>query len=323
MNETIKKYLKNTFVSFSKYFVIVIVAGLFVVYLLTGFYKVSENELGVLQRFGKVIDGSVEPGAHYKIPWPVDTITRVPVKTTHTLEIKDLSPGAAAGGENGPGQTTRLPSYCITGDNNIVFIDFLIRYNITDPVQYLFNIKSNEEYLKHIACASAVYSLAGKTVDDILTVGKKGVEIYLKEEIQGKLDQLNSGLGISAIEIGEVTPQRSVRTFFERVINAQIQQRELVNNAESYRNENLPKAKGEAMKVLEESRAYKYEVVSHAEGDAERFKKQLNEYSKARRVTKQRMYLDFIKEKFPALKNIVIVDNSGEKRIIDLRMLSN
>ena len=283
----------------------------------------SENELGVLQRFGKVIEGNVEPGAHYKFPWPVDTITKVPVKTTHTLEIKDLSPEAFVDDESKPGQTTALPSYCITGDNNIVFIDFSIRYNIVDPIQYLFNIKSNEDYLKHIACASAVYSLAGKTVDDILTVGKKGVEIYLKEEIQKKLDLLNSGLGISAIEIGDVTPHKGVRTYFERVINAQIQQRELVNNAESYRNENLPKAKGTAMKIVEEARAYKYEVINHAEGDVLRFKKQLNEYRKAKKITKQRMYLDFIKDKFPALKNIIIVDNSGEKRIIDLRMFSN
>ncbi|MBN1568666.1 MAG: FtsH protease activity modulator HflK [Acidobacteria bacterium] len=323
MNEIIRNYLKSTFISSSKYFVSVIVAGLFAVYLLTGFYKISQNELGVLQRFGKVIDGNVEPGAHYKLPWPIDTITKVPVKTTHTLEIKDLSPNAALDDANTFRQTTQLPSYCITGDNNIVFIDFLIRYNIIDPVQYLFNIKSNEDYLKHIACSSAVYSLGGKTVDDILTVGKKSVEVYLKEEIQEKLDLHNSGLAISAIEIGEVSPHKGVRTFFERVINAQIQKRELVNNAESYRNEKLPKTNGEAMKAIEEARAYKYEVVSHAEGDVERFKKQLNEYSKAKRVTKQRIYLDFIKEKFPELKYIIIVDNSGKKRIIDLRIRTN
>lgn len=322
MNKTIKHHLKDSTKSLFKYFVLVILTGLTVVYLLSGFYKISESELGVIQRFGKVIDGKVEPGGHYKLPWPIDTITKVPVKTTHTIEIKDFSLGVADDKANDFRNTTGLSTYCITGDNNIVFIDFLIRYNIIDPVKYLFNIKSNEDYLKQIACSAAIKSLAAKTVDDILTVGKKSVEIYLKNEIQQNLDHLESGLGISAIEIKEVSPHKGVRTFFERVINAQIQKRELINNAESYRNEKLPKTKGMVIQVKEEAKAYKTEVVSRARGEVDRFIKQLNEYSKAKEITKQRMYLDFIQEKFPTLEKIILVDNSGKNRIIDLRLLS-
>jgi membrane protease subunit HflK len=322
MNKTIKHHLKDSTKSLFKYFLLVILTGLTVVYLLSGFYKVSESELGVIQRFGKVIDGKVEPGGHYRLPWPIDTITKVPVKTTHTVEIKDFSLGVADDKENEFRKSTGLSTYCITGDNNIVFIYYLIRYNIVDPVKYLFNIKSNEDYLKQIACSAAIKSLAAKTVDDILTVGKKSVEIYLKKEIQQNLDHLESGLGISAIEIKDVSPHKGVRTFFERVINAQIQKRELINNAESYRNEKLPKTNGMAMRIKEEAKAYKTEVVSRAKGEVDRFIKQLNEYSKAKEITKQRMYLDFIQEKFPTLEKIILVDNSGKKRIIDLRLLS-
>ena len=323
MTKSIKHHLKDSTKSLFKYFTLVILTGLTAVYLLSGFYKISESELGVLQRFGKVIDGKVEPGGHYRFPWPVDTITKVPVKTTHTLEIKDFSLSVADDRSNSFRKETGLSTYCITGDNNIVFIDYLIRYNIVDPVKYLFNLKNNEDYLKQIACSAAIKSLASKTVDDILTVGKKSVEVYLKREIQQNLDKLESGLGISAIEIKEVSPHKTVRTFFERVINAQIQKRELVNNAESYRNENLPKTKGMAMQIEEEAWAYQTEVISRAQGEADRFKKQLEEYSKAKKITKQRIYLDFIQDKFPALKKIILVDNSGEKRIIDLRLLSN
>ena len=323
MSKTIRHHLKDSTGSSFKYFIFVILAGLTVVYLLSGFYKISESELGVVQRFGKVIDGKVEPGGHYKLPWPIDTITKVPVKTTHTIEIKDFSLGMAADNKNDFRKVTGLSAYCITGDNNIVFIDFVIRYYIVDPVKYLFNIKSNEDYLKQVACSAGINSLAGKTVDDILTVGKKSVEVYLKKEIQIDLENLNSGLGISAIEIKEVSPHTGVRTFFERVINAQIQRRELINNAESYRNEKLPKTKGMAMQIKEEAKAYKTEVITRAQGEVDRFKKQLNEYSKAKMITKQRMYLDFIQETFPALNKIILVDNSGEKRIIDLRLLSN
>ena len=329
MSKTIKQHLKDTYRSVFKYFLLVIMAGLIVVYLLSGFYKISESELGVIQRFGKVIDGKVEPGGHYRLPWPIDTITKVAVKTTHTVEIKDFSLEndvyfiLGADEDDYVPMETGLSSYCVTGDNNIVFIDFAIRYIIVDPVKYLFIIKNNEAYLKEIACSAAIKSLAEKTVDDILTVGKKSVEVYLKKEIQTNLDQLNSGLGISAIEIKEVAPHTGVREYFERVINAQIQKRELVNTAESYRNKKIPATKGMAMQVIEEAKAYKTEVVSRAAGEAERFKKQLNEYSKAKQITKQRMYLDFIQEKFPLLKKVILVDNSGEKRIVDLRILSN
>ncbi len=323
MTKSIKHHLKDSTKSLLKYFILVILTGLSAVYLLSGFYKVSESELGVLQRFGRVIDGKVEPGGHYKLPWPVDTITKVPVKTTHTLEIKDFSLSIADDRSNSFKKATGLSSYCITGDNNIVFIDYLIRYNIVDPVKYLFNIKSNEDYLKQIACSTAIKSLASKTVDDILTVGKKSVEVYLKREIQQNLDELESGLGIGAIEIKEVSPHKGVRTYFERVINAQIQKRELINNAESYRNENIPKTKGMAMQIEEEARAYQTEVVSRAQGEVNRFKQQLDEYSKAKKITKQRMYLDFIQDKFPTLKKIILVDNSGKEQIIDLRLISN
>jgi membrane protease subunit HflK len=322
MSNTIRHHLRDTTESLFKYFVSVILIGLIIVYVLSGFYKITESELGVIQRFGKIIDGKVEPGGHYRLPWPIDTITKVPVKATHTIEIKDFSLRGAVDEENDFRKATGLSSYCITGDNNIVFIDYIIRYNIVDPVKYLFNIKSNEDYLKQIACSAAINSLAVKPVDDILTVGKKSVEIYLRKEIQKNLDDLKSGLGISAIEIKEVSPHKGVRTYFERVINAQIQRRELINNAESYRNENLPKTKGMAMQIIEEAKAYKTEVVSRAKGEVDRFKKQLNEYSRAKEITKQRMYLDFIQEKFPALEKIILVDNSGERRIIHLRLLS-
>lgn len=305
-----------------KYFVSVILTGLILVYLLSGFYKISESELGVVQRFGKVIDGNVEPGGHYRLPWPIDTITKVPVKTTHSIEISDFSLSAYGDGENEFRKATGLSSYCITGDNNIVFIDFVIRYTIIDPVSYLFIINSNEDYLKQVACSSVINSLAGKTVDDILTVGRRSVEVYLKKEIQDNLDYLNSGLGISAIEIKEVSPHKDVRTYFERVINAQIQKRELVNKAESYRNEKIPATKGLAMRATQEAMAYRTEVTSRARGEVDRFKKQLDEYSKAKDITRQRIYLNFIQEKFPGLKNIVLVDNSGEERIINLRLLS-
>ena len=322
MGKTIRHHLKESSISLIKYFVLVILTVLFGTYILSGFYKVAESELGVLERFGKVIDRKVEPGGHYKLPWPIDRVTKVAVKTTHTVEIIDFSFRKAVGSEEAFRHATGLSSYCITGDNNIVFIDFVIRYNIVDPVNYLFSIKNNEDYLKDIACCATISSLASKTVDDILTVGKKIVETDLKKDIQRKLDYVNSGLGIGAIEIKEVSPQPEVRTFFERVINAQIQKRELVNTAESYRNVKLPKSKGIAMKVKEEAKAYKMDIVTRAMGEVDRFKKQLNEYSKAKKITKQRMYLDFIQERFPALDNIILVENSGEKRIIDLRLLS-
>ena len=150
MNKTILQHLKSTVRSMFRNYALGILLVLAAAYLASGFYKISESEIGVVQRFGKVIDGKVEPGGHYRLPWPVDTITKVPVKTTHTLEITELSLKRASPA-GGPARAQPLASYCITGDNNIVFIDFLIRYNIVDPVKYLYILNSSEEYLKPVS----------------------------------------------------------------------------------------------------------------------------------------------------------------------------
>ncbi len=320
-NERIVKSIKVSFQHSIKFFIKWVWFVLIIIYLFTGLYSVKQNEIGVLQRFGKVIDGEVMPGIHYALPWPIDIIDKVALKEMKSLVIddfsKDFSPTSPADRFY---ELTRLSPYCISGDNNIVTISILIKYNITNPVQYLFKIKNCQELLRNIAATTVVHCLASLPVDEILTYGKKRIEDEVRLKLQSMLDNIESGLGISFIELREVSPPYSVQAYFDDVINAKVDKRKMVNNAESYRNEMVPKARANAEKMIQEAYAYKKEKKSYAEGETKRFLAQLAEYKKAKQLSKIRLYLDFIRSVYPHLEEIIIVDSKKKNKLLNMKL---
>jgi membrane protease subunit HflK len=321
MDDVVTKSVKGTLLQLGKFFIRWVLFVLLIIYMLTGVYSIPQNEVGVLQRFGRVIDGEVKPGIHYALPWPIDKVEKVPVKVVNSIVIDDFSRDFAP---NSPATTfqglTGLTPYCITGDNNIVSIGLVIKYNITNPVSYLFSIKNNQLLLRDVAGSTIIHCLAELPVDEILTYGKKRIEDYVRLNLQRELDEVNSGLGISFIELKEVSPPKSVQQYFDDVINASIDKRKMINNAESYRNERIPRAKGDAEKIIQEANAYKKERISRAEGEAKRFLAQLAEYSDSKEVTRRRLHLEFIHSVYPSLKNIIIMDNKEGKKLINIKI---
>jgi membrane protease subunit HflK len=174
--------------------------------------------------------------------------------------------------------------------------------------------------LRDIACSKIIHCLSSLPVDEILTYGKKRIEDYLRPKLQKELDEVESGLSISFIELKEVSPPESVQKYFDDVINATIDKRKIVNNAQSYRNEKIPEAKAEAEKMLQEALGYKKEKVSRAKGEAKRFIACLGEYNNSKEVTRKRLYLEFIRSLYPYLKNIIIVDNKEGKKLLNIRL---
>ena len=321
--DIIKKSIHRSIRSLLNYFALIILVAGLVIYLLTGFYSISQSQVGVLQRFGKVIDGKVMPGIHYKIPWPVDKVDRVPLKVVHSISIDDFSE------ESREKKSTELSdkiaglfAYCLTGDNNIVFIDFIIKYNIVDPANYLFQVQNNQQLLKEAACSAIINCLSEMPVDEIIAFGKKRTEDTVKRNLQKRLDELESGLGVFFIELKSVSPPQEVKPYFDGVINAHIDKKRIINEAESYTNSMIPEAKSKANKLIQEAMAYKKEQSSKAEGETGRFASRLSEYSKSKIITKKKMYLDFALNLYPHLDNVIIVDQSAdeEKPIIDLRI---
>ena len=160
-------------------------------YLCSGLYYVDQNQIAVLTRFERIIDGNVMPGLHYALPWPVDRKTKIPVKQVETLVIDDF---AGEYEEQSPParfeQLTGLKPYCITGDNNIVTVTLLIKYTVINPVEYLYGVKDGELMMNYLAASIIIHNLAALGVDEVLTFGKKKIENDVKIQLQRQLDSL-------------------------------------------------------------------------------------------------------------------------------------
>lgn len=304
MTEKKETYLKKTFnyaLKHSLTFFRSIVIFLIALYLLSGIYSVSQNEIGVYQRFGRIINEKVQPGIHYKLPWPFDTITKVPVRKIKRMVIDDFRYSTF-------NVMTGLDSYCITGDNNLVTISCIIQYTITNPREYLFSVNDPDGMLKSLASRSILHSMASKPIDEILTRGKQSVARHIMAELQKKLDKVKAGINISFVEIDTISPPTRVEQYFSDVVKASIDREKNINEAESYRNEILPRAKAEAMEEIEKAEAYKKEVALIAEGKTGRFNKLLERVREKESSAWELLYIEAMTE---------VMENIGHKHIIN------
>ncbi|MFC1852012.1 FtsH protease activity modulator HflK [candidate division CSSED10-310 bacterium] len=316
MEESLQSELESSFKNTRK-FLKFIGLGLVFLYLCSGIYSISSNEIGVLQRFGRVLDEDVRPGIHFALPWPIDKINRVPVKEVKRIFIDDFY-------EQGKNaelfyRFTGLSSNCQTGDNNIVTINCVLQYTIARPRDYLFNIDRIDIALRSMATNTLVHCLATLSVDEILTYGKKQIENNVKSYLQQQLDSLQSGINISFVELKDVRPPSIIQHYFDDVINAKIDKRKMISKAESYQNEKLPAANAQATRLLQQAKGYKNKTVAEAEGETKRFLAQLNEYKKNPQITKQRLYLEFINRIYPQLEKKIVVD----AKTINLRLMQS
>jgi len=315
--------MKNAILS-SKRFIFYILIVLILLYVASGIYSIPQTQVGIHQRFGRIINPNVKPGIHYALPWPIDKIDKVSVMIVQRILIDDFSSNLEQ--DSTPYafyMMTGLTPNCISGDNNIVNIICAIQYSVSNPVDYLFRIKDNERLLRDIVCNSIIKCLAALQVDEILTYGKRKIENILKTQTQKKLDNLNCGLTISFVELRDVRPPGTVQGAFDDVINAKIDRRKIVSQAESRRNERLPQANATATKIIEKAKTYKVEKISAAQGETQRFLKQLEAYQKMKKVTKKRLYFEFVKQVFPDIEKVYIVDKVGNKNPAKIKIFSD
>jgi len=305
--------MKNA-ISSGRKFAFYILIVLIVLYLASGIYSIGQTQAGVQQRFGTIINPNVKPGIHYALPWPIDKVDRVSVKIVHRILIDDFFSSIGQGTTPYAFQEmTGLTPCCISGDNNIVNIICAIQFTVSDPVNYLFRIKANERLFRDVICNSIIKCLAALGVDEILTYGKRMIENTLKMEAQKKLDSLNCGLMISFVELRDVRPPATVQGAFDDVINAKIDKRKIVSQAQSRRNELLPQANATATRMTEKAKTYKLQKISAAHGESQRFVKQLEAYRKMKEVTKKQLYFEFVKQIFPEIEKVYIVDRAVRK----------
>ena len=161
----------------------------------------------VHQRFGRIIDETVEPGIHYRLPWPIDSVQKVAVRQVKRLAVDDFW-GAAANARNPDSfkYITGLDSYCITGDNNLAMVSCVIQYRVLNPRKYLFCVKDPDIMLKDLACKIILHCIASMPIDEMLTKGKQSVATYIRQALQKSLEELETGISVSFVEINNISP---------------------------------------------------------------------------------------------------------------------
>ena len=292
----------------SKKYYYAVFLGLIALYCLSGIYFISQNEAGILLRFGKIADTNIMQGIHYSLPWPIDRIEKVPVRTIKSIIVDDFMDLP----DNVFSKSTGLASYSITGDNNVINISCGIQYSISNAMDYILSVKDNEMLLHDIADNTILKCLLELPVDEILTYSKIKIENYIKSEMQVKLDKLKCGLDISFVELKEVKPPLKVQQSFNDVINAKMEKEMTIESAKGELNRMIPTSRARANRVIEEANTYKSTIVLHAEGDAKRFTEILSKNEESALLTKRRLYLEFIKEVFPKIENKYIISDKDK-----------
>jgi len=260
-----------------------------VLWLITGFYKVDASERAVVQRFGKFV--SVQgPGPGWAMPWPIDAVTKVNISKVNSYEAR---------------------SRMLTADVNLVDIHSAIQFQFTDPVKVLFRVRDPEVTLREVS-ESAIREVVGQSaLEDVLGAQRQQISVRTRDLIQKTLDSYDSGMHVTSVNLTEVQVPDAVLAS-QRDANKAIEDRDRFSKeAQAYSNDILPRAEGQAQRLMQDAEAYKAQILAQAQGDVARFESIYNAYSQAPEVTRQRMYLETIEQVMQRSRKVVIDAKGG------------
>ncbi len=275
-----------------------------VLWLLTGTYIVGPDEVGVVQTFGKHTRIS-QSGLNYHLPYPIET-----VQTPKVTEVKRVEIGFRTTGKN-QFRTIEKESLMLTGDENIVDAELIVQYKIKDPVAYTFNFVKPEQTVREAAEATLRTIIGRHKIDEALTAGKFMIQEESKFLLQSILDKYETGIFVVAVQLQDVSPPKQVIAAFKDVASAKEDKNRMINQAEGYRNNVIPKARGEAQAMIREAEGFRVARIARAEGDVAKFNAMLVEYKKAKDVTRKRMYLETMEEILPNIEKYIVPDGDG------------
>jgi len=281
-----------------------VLIGILVIWLLTGIYVVGPDEVGVVRTFGE-FTRVTQSGLNWKFPSPIET-----ANTPKVTEVKRIEFGFRSL-KNGQYRTVEKESLMLTGDENIVDAEMIVQYKIKDPVKYLFNIVEPELTVREAAEASLRTVVGRNKIDETLTTGKFTIQEETKDQVQSILDKYESGIHIVAVQLQDVSPPKEVIGAFKDVASAKEDKNRMINQAEGYRNDVIPKARGEAEAMIRDAEGFKESRIKRAEGDATKFTTILKEYKKAKSITEKRLYLETMEKVLPGIDKIIIPDKES------------
>jgi membrane protease subunit HflK len=288
-----------------------VAAGAVVLWGLSGLYIVDEGTHGVETRFGKYI-GTTQSGLNWHFPVPIEGVQIVDVKQQRYIEV-----GYRSGGSEQVVGSVPKEALMLTKDENIVDVRLAVQYQVKDAKAFIFNIVSPAATLKQVTESAQRGVVGSSTMDFVLTEGRSEVVTQIKKEIQDVMDNYKSGVQVTSVNLQDVQPPEQVQNAFEDAIKSREDQQRLINEAEAYSNDVVPKARGAAARKIQEAEGYKEQVIAQAEGETNRFSKLLAEYSKAPDVTRKRLYIESM-EAVLSETNTVMVDVKGSNNMLYL-----
>ena len=277
---------------------------LLIVWVASGAYIVGPDQRGIVLRFGEHV-ATMDSGFHWHWPYPVETVLRPKVTEVQRVEVgfRTVEPGPPARYADVVSESLML-----TGDENIIDIDLVVQYRISDPVHFLFKVRNLEDTVRSASEATLREVIGRRHIDDALTVGKLEIQEETKTLLQSILNTYDAGLQVVAVQLQEVQPPRQVLDAFKDVASAREDKIRSINEADGYRSAVIPEVRGKVEMVLREAEAYREEKTRHAQGEAQRFLLTLAAYQQAKEITRKRLILETLEEVFPQIDKVIMED---------------
>ncbi len=306
-NYRVNLTLPKQWLSWLKWLIPIILA----IWLLSGIYIVGPDEQGVVRRFGRVVR-ITEPGPHYRLPRPIEKVNKPKIQKARRLEIgfETISPGPPA-----RYKFHTEESLMLTGDEQIIDAQVTVQYKIKDAADYLFNVRNlegSQGTIKDAAEVALRQVVGQRPIDDVLITEKLQVEIDILELLQEIIDGYESGIRINEVKLQTVQPPQEVASSFSDVVSAKEDKDKLIQQAEGYKEDIIPKARGEARSIILSAEAYREEKIKRAQGDVAKFLAVLAEYEKAKDVTRKRLYLETMEQVLPGIRKFIIDSDTSE-----------
>jgi modulator of FtsH protease HflK len=289
--------------------VILIAVVVALVLIWSAWFTVQPEETGIVQRFGKVVR-TVGPGLHFKLPYGIETVRTVPTARVLKEEFGFRTTAATPGRRTqyAEDRTHKAESLMLTGDLNVIDVQWIIQYRIEDPVRFLFYVRDTPKTIRDMTEAVMRRVVGNRLGSDVLTVGRVEVSSEAKAEIQKILTDYETGVRLVTVELQDVTPPDAVKPAFNEVNEARQDRERTINQAQEQANKEIPKARGVAGQSISQAEGYALERVNRASGEANRFNAILDEYVQAPEVTRRRLYLESLAGFLAEMKGLYIVD---------------
>ncbi|MGO8788198.1 MAG: FtsH protease activity modulator HflK [Terriglobia bacterium] len=299
-------------------------------YGLSGFYILGPDENGVIERLGRKLVPYREPGLHYKLPWPVDALTRIKARRVRVVEIgfrtvagtPEAEPASYEwNAEHSSGRFQKVPeeSAMLTGDQNMIELYATVHYVPAHPDDFLFRQLDGDGTVRTAAESVMQSVVASSSLDEVLTEGRRHLEQRARDALQRRLDEYGAGVQVLEVKLEDVHPALEVVDAFREVSDAFEEKNRLINEAEGYRNEQLALAQGNAKAAIENALGYSLGRKTRAEGDASRFQSAEAAFRSAPEATQSRLYLETMEEVLPGKKKLIIDTRAGRRQLMLLR----